>query len=347
MIKAWHELPKKLRLLGAACCFILGVILLGYLNLSSGRPNFAFWEVMNALMGSPEAEGRAAFLIVGTRLPRILVAILAGAGLGVAGYLMQGALRNPLADPGLLGVSQAAALAVAVAAIYPELLPGHFPRAVLCLIAGAGAGAVVLFAASNIRSTVRLILAGVVVSGLFAVLTTMVIFTAPYDRTTSGGLAGYLRYTAGSLIALYWDDFHSLWPWLLAGLIPSWFSTKAVNLLQLGDEMASGAGLNPGKARLVLLAIALLLVCPIIAVIGPLGFIALFSPHISRFIMADSSARPVMILSALCGAFLTVAADTAGRLLFFPVEVPAGVWTIVVITPVALALLSMRLRRAG
>lgn len=346
MNSAWGNLPKKLRLAGAASAFIIGIILLAYLNLASGRPTFAFGEVMNVLLGLEEAGTRTQFLIAETRLPRVLVAIMAGVGLGLAGHLMQGALRNPLADPGLLGVSQAAAFAVAVAAIYPELLPGQFPRAVLCLIAGTIAGIIVLIAASNIRSMVRLILAGVVISGLFAVLTTMVIFTAPYDRTNSGGLAGYLRYTAGSLIGLYWEDFHSLWPWLLAALLPSWFSARAINLLQLGDEMASGAGLNPGRARIALLAIALLLVCPIIAVIGPLGFIALFSPHISRFLLADTGARPVMLLSALCGAFLTVAADAAGRLLFFPVEVPAGVWTIIVITPVALTLLSFRLRRA-
>lgn len=346
-MKAWFNMPKELRLFGAASLFAIGIIVLSYLNLASGRPNFGLNEILGVLTGSDDVDNRAQFLIYGTRLPRALVALLAGIGLGLAGFLMQGALRNPLADPGLLGVSQAAAFAVAVAAVYPEIIPGYIPRAVICLIAGTLAGAIVLFAASNIRSTVRLILAGVVISGLFAVLTTTVIFTAPYDRTTSGGLAGYLRYTAGSLIGLYWDDFNSLWPWLIAGIIPCWFSARAVNLLQLGDEIASGAGLNPGRARIALLMIALLLVCPIIAVVGPLGFVALFSPHISRFILADSDARQVMILSGICGAFLTVAADTAGRLLFFPIEVPAGVWTIVVITPVALTLLSLQLRRTG
>ena len=345
MMGAWYSLPRRLRFAGAASAAVLLTVPLLYLGLANGRPVLTAHELWGALFSTDPEYGRAQFLVVGTRLPRLLLAILAGVALGLAGFLMQGALRNPLADPGLLGVSQAAAFAVALAAIYPELVPPFVPRPVLCFVAGALAGTIVLFAASNIRSTVRLILAGVVISGLFAVLTTAVIFTAPYDRTNSGGLGGYLRYTAGSFVGNYWPEYHNLWPWLLAALPLCWFSARSVNLLQLGDEMASGAGLNPGRARIVLLLISLLLVCPVIAVVGPIGFVALFAPHIARFVLADSDARPVMILSALGGAFLVVAADVAGRLLFFPIEVPAGVWTVVVITPIALLLLAARLRR--
>lgn len=346
MISAWYRLDKRLRLLGATTFLILAIIVVGYFNLAYGRPSFTLGQTLDALFGAATDDNELAkFLVLETRLPRVLVAIIAGLALGLSGYLMQGSLRNPLADPGLLGIAQASTFIVAVAAIYPELIPPSFPRPLLSLGAGLVAGIIVLIAANNMRSTIRLILAGVVISGLFFVLTTTIIYTAPLNRTASGGLAGYLRYVAGSLVGTYWERFNALWPWIVPALPLVWFSARAVNLLQLGDELASGAGLNPGRARLLLLLLALLLVAPVIAIVGPIGFVALFAPHISRFILANTGARSVMILSGISGAFLVVAADVLGRLVLFPIEIPAGVWTVVVITPIALYLLSQQLRR--
>jgi iron complex transport system permease protein len=134
-------------------------------------------------------------------------------------------------------------------------------------------------------------------------------------------------------------------PWLLVGIPAALLSGRALNLLQLGDELATGAGLNPFRTRIVLILIALILVSPVVAAIGPIAFIALFAPHIARGWLVSSDARQTLILAGLCGAALLQAADTAGRLLFFPAEIPAGIWTVAMVGPAAVIVVGRLARR--
>ncbi|MBI1298525.1 iron chelate uptake ABC transporter family permease subunit [bacterium] len=327
-------------------CALLVIVLLGGFNATRGEPNVNLNEVWRAVIDPlPVDETPAHFLIRELRLPRVLLALLCGAALGLVGVLLQDSLRNPLADPGLLGIAQGASFAVALATIYPEIVP-TMPRPLLCLIAGILSGLAVVGFSGTIRDPVRVILSGAVLSGFFGVMTTAVILLAPYERT--GGFGAYYRYVSGSISAAEWDYVFMVLPWLALGIPAALLAGRALNLLQLGDELATGAGLNPFRTRILLILIAMLLVSPVIAAIGPIAFIALFAPHIARGLLAGSDARRTLVLSALCGAALLQAADTAGRLLFFPMEIPAGIWTVAMVGPAAVIVVGRiaRARRA-
>ncbi len=330
--------------------FVLGILItlavivaLGAYNAVRGEPNVGLGEVWRAIVAPQSVEVNPAhFLIRELRIPRVLLALVCGIALGMVGVLLQDSLRNPLADPGLLGIAQGASFAMAIFAIYPEYLP-NLSRPLICLIAGIVAGVAVISFSGTIRDPIRMILSGAILSGFFGVLTTAVLLLAPYDRT--GGIGAYYRFVTGSVSAAEWDYLRMVAPWLIIGIPAALLSGRALNLLQLGDELATSAGLNPFRTRMILILIAMILVSPVIAAIGPISFIALFAPHIARGFLLTSDARQTLIVSALCGAMLLLAADTAGRLLFFPAEIPAGIWTVAIVGPAAVAVVGRTMRR--
>jgi iron complex transport system permease protein len=322
---------------------LLVIFALGLLNFVRGEPNVSVDEVWRAIVAPQPVEvNQAHFLIRELRIPRVLLALLCGAALGLVGVLLQDSLRNPLADPGLLGIAQGAALAMALFTVYPEIMPA-LPRPLLCLVAGVGAGLLVIAFSGTIRDPIRVILSGAILSGFFGVMTTAVLLLAPYERT--GGLGSYYRFVTGSVSAAEWQYIYMIAPWLIIGIPAALLSGRALNLLQLGDELASGAGLNPFRTRIILIFIALILVSPVIAAIGPIAFIALFAPHIARGFLVSSDSRQTLVVSAFCGAALLLAADTVGRLLLFPAEIPAGIWTVAMVGPAAIFVVGRMVRR--
>ena len=311
--------------------------MLSVLNFVRGSPNVDVPEVWRAITAPVLVEGDPThFLIRELRIPRVILAVICGLALGMAGVLLQDSLRNPLADPGLLGISQGASLVMVLAALYPGVLP-NMARPILCLIAGALTGVAVVAFSGSIRNPVRVVLSGAVLTGFLATATTALLLLAPQERT--GGLGAYFRYVTGSVSAAEWSQVRLMVPWVLVGIPAALLSGRALNLLQLGDELATGAGLNPFRARIVLTFVALVLIAPVVATIGPISFIALFAPHIARGFLATSDARQTLIISALCGGTLLLAADTVGRLLLFPAEIPAGIWTVAMVGPAAFAVI--------
>lgn len=345
MIDYWTSLQPRARLIAAIIIITGLVIYIATINLRYGEPDLTFmqlWQTLSVEVKEGE-DDLAQFILFEVRLPRVVMSLLAGAALGLAGVMLQGSLRNPLADPSLLGIAQGASFVVAMSIIYPEWMP-DWPLPILCLIAGVFTGAVVLITCGSIRSTIRIILAGAIISGFFGTLSSALILLAPYDRLSSA-ISSYLRFTAGSFSSAYWDDISTVWPWLAIGMPAAWLCARSLNLLQLGDEMATGAGLNPRRARFIMILVALVLISPVIATVGPIGFIALFAPHLSRAFISSGNAFYLMIVSSLAGSLLIVLADVVGRLLIYPIEVPAGVWTIIIIGPIAILLLSRNLKK--
>jgi iron complex transport system permease protein len=309
------------------------------LQLSRGEPDLPLGAVVNAVLGGA-AAGESTFLVRDLRLPRVLLGALAGAALGLAGTLLQGAFRNPIADPALLGISQAASLVVAVSVLIPGLIP-DVALPLLCLLAGITTGAVLVLLARSVRDPVRLILLGVVLSLLYATCISVVLLLADnYMR-----LGQFLRFTTGSVSAAGWSQLGLVLPWLAVAIPAAVLCGRALNVLQLGDELASGLGMRVTRSRFALLLIALLLVAPVVAVVGPIGFVALLSPHVARFLLATGNAHQVLPAAAAVGALVVLAADAAGRLLLFPTEIPAGIWTVVVAGPAAIWLSRGLLRR--
>lgn len=165
----------------AILLILAAILVLGAYNAVRGEPNVNLGEVWRAIVDpQPVAQNPAHFLIRELRIPRVLLGIVCGLALGLVGVLLQDSMRNPLADPGLLGIAQGASFAMALYAVYPEIMP-NLPRPLICLIAGLLAGLAVISFSGTIRDPVRVILSGAVLSGFFGVLTTAVLLLAPMN----------------------------------------------------------------------------------------------------------------------------------------------------------------------
>jgi len=331
---------RPLRLLAVLSGAGLLIAVLAAWNLTHGIPELSLAGAWRALTG--DGMDAASFVVRELRAPRIVAALLCGAALGVAGVILQDALRNPIADPSLLGISQSVALVDVLLVMFPGFLP-DFAHPVLFLLAGLATGALLVLTARSVRDPVRLILIGFMLSLFYATLTDVITLIGPVKAGDE--LSAFFRFQIGSLSGATWSTLGSVWPWLVVALPVALLCGRSLNLLQLGDDVAAGLGMNVARARLVLLFVAVLLVAPAVSVSGPIEFVALISPHVCRALLATSNAYVVLPAAAAVGALTVLAADTLGRLLFFPLEVPAGLWTVVVIGPVAVWLAGTQLKR--
>lgn len=315
---------------------LLGALVLGCTAaLMVGTPTLSPPELWAVLEGGGERIARITVLQL--RLPRLCLGALAGATLALSGALLQGALRNPLAGPELLGVSAGAS--AVMAAIIVLGLPVPFAlQPWLALLGALAGGAVVLLASRLTRDPTRLILVGAAVTAL---LNALVISVMSLGNRSSVGLL--FLFLLGSLANRTWEHVQIVLPWALVGIPLALLCARPLNLLQLGDEVAEGLGLPVVPARLLLLLLAAGLVAAVVAVCGPVGWIALLGPHLVRYGLGTTDARVVLPLTALAGATLLIVADLLGRLLFAPVELPVGLWTTLLGGPLLLALLRREL----
>jgi iron complex transport system permease protein len=252
------------------------------------------------------------------RLPRVLIAVGVGAGLGVAGALLQAVFRNPLVDPYITGVSAGAALAAATGftlglafAFIPALA---FGGGLLCaaIVAAIGAG-------DSPSGNLRLVLAGVAVSALASALVTLILL-----QRGNGGSLGILAWLAGGINGRGWSDLGLMAVYLGAGCALAFAQVHAVNLLRLGNAAARGFGLPLDAARWRILAIASLITAACVAVSGVVGFVGLMVPHAVRRLLSGD-ARWLLMGSAFGGAIVVVIADLLARTVLAPAEVPLGV----------------------
>jgi iron complex transport system permease protein len=319
------------------------LVLAAAVALAAGAPRLSPADLATILLDGPGArDADAAFVVWELRLPRLSVGVLAGAALGASGLLLQDALRNPLAGPELLGVGTGASLAVAVVTVFglavpPALLPG------VALAGGAAAGAVVLLAAGAVRGPVRLLLVGAALTSLLGAMI-LGVLALSVDTMMQDTV---LRFLTGSISGVTWTDAAVAVPWVTVGLVATFTAGGLLNVLRLGDDVASGLGVRVARARLGLLVLAAALVAPAVAVAGPIAFVALLAPHAARLALRTADARRVLPLAAAFGAVVVAASDVAGRLVLFPRELPAGAWTVLLGGPLVIVLLRRTMRRAG
>jgi iron complex transport system permease protein len=314
-----------------AVLLVVGVLL----SLGTGR----VWLDPAVLAGSLfEPKPNLPWLILSElRMPRTVLAVLAGATLGLAGAALQGLLRNPLAEPGLLGVSPGAALG-AVIAIYFGL-SGSFALATPMLgIAGALAAASLTLMAGR-GGTLTMILAGVAVSGLMAAGLSLALNFAPnpyaaYEMTI---------WLLGSLADRDWSQVLLAAPFILAGWVCLALTARDLDALTLGEAQAQSLGIDLSRTRFLALAGTALSVGAATAVTGTIGFIGLLAPHLVRPFVGHQPSR-VLLPSALFGAILLLFADVATRIIPTAQEVKLGVLTSLVGTPFFFWLVA-RLRR--
>ena len=297
--------------------------------LCFGTPYVPPLELPAALGG----DGLAGLVVTELRLPRLVLALVAGACLGAAGLVLQEALRNPLAVPEMLGVSSGAALGVAA----PLVLAVSVPLAVQPLLAlgGAAAGGVLtLLAAGFGRSPTAVLLTGAAVAAaLQAALLVLMVLADQLD------LQLIYRYLLGSLSARTWQDLAGLWPWLVAAAPALVLCAPVLSVLRLGDDDAQALGVRVRRARLAALAISVVLIAPVVAVCGPVAWVGFLAPHLARWLSPRADAVRWLPWSAVWGALVVACADLPARLALAPVETPVGAWTALLGVPAGVALM--------
>jgi iron complex transport system permease protein len=275
------------------------------------------------------------------RLPRVAGAALVGAALAVAGALFQGLLRNPLADPFLLGTSAGAALGATIGFVIPALFAvewlGFSVVAVLAFGGALLAAGVVYAIASQRRQTpvVTLLLAGVAVSALLTAAQTLII--AIHVRT-GVQIQGLYYWIAGSVNVQSWTQLALLLPLVVLAIVAAVVLAPALDAFALGEEMAAHLGLPVERAKLTIIGLAALLVAAAVSISGLVGFVGLVAPHVCRITLGPRH-RLLIPASALAGAIFVVIADLLARTLAPPTELPLGVLTALVGGPFFLWLL--------
>ncbi len=305
---------------------LLGVLaLLCILSVAIGTLDVAWVDIVAALGGRAENIGQAA---VAVRIPRTVLALAAGAALGLAGAVMQGVTRNPLADPGILGVNMGASLAVVTGVAWFNIASAN--AFIWAAILGAGCSAVFVYTIGSLgrggATPLKLALAGAATSVAFSSLVIAVVLPR---NDIAGGIRSW---QIGGVGGATFDRISHVLPFLAVGFVISLLSARKLNSLALGDELAAGLGERVAIARAFSAFGAILLCGATTAVCGPIGFLGLVVPHICRLLVGVDH-RWLLPFSALCGASLLLAADIIGRIVSRPAELDVGIVTALIGAP--------------
>ncbi|MCH1960604.1 FecCD family ABC transporter permease [Romboutsia hominis] len=323
------KLNKKYLTIGIS--FIMLAVLLVLLS-TIGSVDLSFNEIIKALINDDNKV--VTTIVYKMRLPRNILAALVGANLAVAGILLQSVMKNPLADPGITGVSTGASVAAIIILLlapkYTNILP------IVAFVGGAIACILVfLMAYKNGIKPGRIVLAGVAVNtilgGVISFLSTMY-----SDRIQSAML-----WLNGSLATKTWVDVNMLFGYSIIALIVSLLLIRSANVLQLGDEAATNLGFNINLTRLLISGVAVFLAAISTSVVGVISFVGLIVPHISRMIMG-SDHKYTIPFSMVLGSIVLLVADTLGRTIGGAIEIPVGVIMSIVGGPFFLYLLRKR-----
>ncbi|MCQ4086878.1 iron ABC transporter permease [Saccharibacillus sp. JS10] len=288
----------------------IGAILVGAKNVSVSD----IWlAISNSSLTNPDIS-----VIRELRLPRELGALLVGAALAVSGAIMQGLTRNPLADPGLLGITAGANAALAVVfAFIPAA--SYFGVMIACFI-GAAVGVMFVFGLLALRgktlSPLRMVLAGAAVSALLTAFAEAISLAFQISKSVS-------MWTSGGLIGTSWDQLIAISPVIVGCVIVSLLFSRQLTIMSLNESTAIGLGLNTGWIKLVLCVVVTLLAGAAVSLVGNLAFVGLMIPHLVR-IFVGTDYRVILPFSAIFGAIFMIAADTLGRMLNAPLETPVA-----------------------
>jgi iron complex transport system permease protein len=322
------------RALAVLVLLLASLALVAGASLLAGSYGLAPIEVWAALRGELPND-MSSTVVWEFRLPRLLAAALTGAMFALAGALLQGLTRNPLADPSLVGVSQGASLAV-VALIVAVPGTGAGVRS-LAAFGGALATAALILWLSRGREaggSVRFILMGIGVAAFISALTSSLLTYGRLDDALAA-----LAWLAGSIHSAGWGEVHALALVLLA-LVPALvWAARPLGPIGFGPDMATGLGVPVRSVRTVLTLLAVALAGIAVAAVGPLSFVGLVAPHMARR-LARSGPGLHLALSAATGALMVATADLVGRAAFAPLQIPAGIVTALIGAPAFVVLLA-------
>lgn len=314
--------------------FAAGIVLVAVgvlVSVCVGAKNIALPDVLGAIFNYDEGILEHV-LVHDARFPRALCAALVGGVLALSGAMMQGVLRNPVAEPSIMGVNQGATLMVSIALV-AGLAGGALGGFLMALVgAAASGGLLLLFTLTNSanQSMARILLAGTAMSTFFLALATMVGLLGNRSQELAFWVAGGLRQTGWTQVAVL-----AVIGGTFSALAFAW--SGKVNVLSLGDEFACGLGIRPVRVKLQVVAMLVPLCGVAVAVAGNIGYIGLFIPHIMRRVIGNDY-RVLMPASFVFGAAVLVWADIAARMVMAPYELPVGLFTAIIGVPVFLLL---------
>lgn len=295
--------------------FFTLTILTFLVSVGNGAVQMSLVKIIKTLLFD---QGSTSYQIIwNVRIPRTIVAALVGINLSLAGVVLQGIMRNPLASPSTIGVSAGAGL---VGLIFLILFPQYYYLAPIGSFLGALGATMLIYGLAwngGVMPT-RMILAGVAVSSLFGAGNNALMTFYP-DR-----VSGVLNFMVGGLASITWGDLKLILPYtIICGTILMFLPTR-LNVLMLGDEVSTGLGLNVEKTRFLFIILSSFLAGSAVSVVGLLGFVGLMVPHITR-ILIGSDHKYLLPACIFTGAIFVMLCDTVSRVIFQPTEVPVGI----------------------
>lgn len=292
----------------------IGLIMLFLLAVNTGSLKVTPIELFKGLFIKYNEDVAT---IYDLRFPRIFIAVFGGAAIAVSGVLLQAVMKNPLADPGIIGISSGASLtAVLITAFFPTL----YFFTPLFAFAGGMIAFVLVYSLSwkGGLSPMRIILVGVAVNAMFTGL------MSAFNSGTGSNYSSVASIVNANITMKTWDDFQTLLIYVLIGLCASVFVLGQCNLLALEDKTARSLGVNVTRSRVIISTIGVLLASIATAIIGPISFLGLIVPHIAR-LLVGSNHKVLVPYTMVLGAFVLLLADTAGRTIAAPYEISASV----------------------
>lgn len=339
-----HSMPKTpKRGLSLFLLIGLGVLIVGTLSVCLGSVHFSPSEVFRALVGSEEMNAVHRQIIVDFRLPQVVTALLSGAALGMAGLLMQTVFRNPLADPFVLGVNSGASLGVAIVLLVlgPVGLSltdglGNSGQMLLILASSGGAAATlfVVLLLSRRVDIMSVLIIGLMISYTIGALVSMLMFFSMAER-----LQSFINWSFGDYGNVSWQQMRFFAPAILGGIGLSCLFVKPLDALLLGERYAVSVGTQAKQVRFFVLLGASLLAGTVTGFCGPIGFLGIAAPHLSRYLFQTSQHRVLIPASLMVGALLSLAADFVARGPGLDVVLPLNAITALIGAPVIIAAL--------
>ncbi|WP_371829952.1 FecCD family ABC transporter permease [Rhodococcoides trifolii] len=325
---------RRRRLIGLIVLAV-ALVVVAAMSVAIGARPLAFTEIFHALVASTGSDTDT--VVRSLRIPRTALGFVVGVALGVAGALIQGHTRNPLADAGLLGLNAGAAFFVVMGIyLFDVVSPGDY---LWFAFAGSAVASIVVFGLSSIgsgaSSPLSLALAGAAVAFFLQAMTNAVVLL---DQTT---LDGYRFWIVGSVAGRGTDILWTVLPFIVVGIVVALASTPSLNTLSLGDDVARSLGTNVGLSRVIGIVAITLLTGAATAACGPIAFVGLVVPHIARS-MTGPDYRWLVPYSGLLGGLLLVLADVIGRVLVRPGELQVGIVLAIVGAPFFIALIRRR-----
>ena len=321
------SIPQGMSQTGLILLLLCGTLAAGLVGLTIGAANLPITTVIAGLFGDT-ATDPAAMIVQEIRLPRILVGMMVGASLGLAGAALQGLLRNPLADPGVIGVSASAGMGAVIAIYYGAAAAFSFAIPAFAMLGALGATLILQVLASRDASVLSLILLGVAISSLAAALTSLAMNFAPTPFT----LSDMVLWLLGSLANRSYTDILLAGPFMALGWLCLLLTGRSLTGLSLGEDAGVTMGVNLRRVRMLVVFGTALSVGAAVAIAGAVGFIGLIVPHMVRPFVGYEPGR-ILVPSALGGALLLTLADIAVRTLPTEQELRLGVVTALIGAP--------------